>query len=259
MKNALLVLIVFLAGCTSGCHSSELNRDWSYTSDSYAQQAQTLMKSSVVIIARSVYLSNNDPNDSGKITAQGSGVIIAHKNNHTLVMTAAHVCEADKVVKKTVNGTEVEYSLLVQLFNIIDINLGEHSGKIVVLGTSDDKDVCMLDVEDKFGATAEISFASPPLGASVTFVGAPRQNFDYHMIYISDGRYCGKQKLTSKNFVFDTYTFPAGPGGSGGGIYYRGKLVGILARADSLTGHTTFGIQLQILNKFIHDALRSWK
>lgn len=257
MKKALFAFaFMFLASC-SGCLS--LGQQWSYGDDYAAGAAQALMRGTVVIASVGMYVDPTDPQEPGKIAVQGSGTIIAKKNNHTLVMTAAHVCNMPEVVEKTVDGKKIVYRRALQLFNVIDVDLNDHYAKVVVTGQSNENDICILDVEGNFGSVVLIADTHAPIGGFVTFVGAPRQNFDYHMFWVSDGRYCGRQRITEGKNWFDTYTFPSGPGGSGGGIFYHNRLVGVLSRAEMSSGHTSYGVELVIVKTFVKRALEAWK
>lgn len=132
----------------------------------------------------------------------GSGVLI----NHRMILTAKHVAV---------------YGEQTQLFVVIKgkrFNLHERNKSL-------NTDLAILESdEDMPGDVAEIATSDPGIGTPVTAVGFPLNNFF-------------QTELTTRGYIVgetDTYTFSDAvilPGNSGGGLYYRGELVGITVAA----------------------------
>lgn len=170
-------------------------------------------------------------NDYG-IRGSGSGVIVGKlplvdaAGCSLLVITAYHNTAITKP-----DGEIISFELELELIN---------GAPTEVLRESADDDLILLYVEDaqvedcKSLTAAEISTELPPLGGSVWVTGFPGR-----VPHLSRGIYGGLDTLrwrpnnTPPGDKLAAYNASTGPGGSGGGIWYKGALVGIvLQRAD---------------------------
>lgn len=221
--------------------------------DPDAAYVRGLMRQAVVVRAAAVFVG---PGGLPKtVGAQGSGVVVAHRHGHSLVLTARHVCENGDTAE--VDG--VDYSIPLWTFFIIDGDLARHPAVVVSEGAAPEDDSCLLDVEGTVGDVAELAETMPPVGAMVTHVSAPFQNYDYGMMYVSDGRFCGVQRLgEALDRPYSTYSIPSSHGGSGGGVWYRGQVIGIIVLVNERFSSVTQGVHLLHLRADLREALKKW-
>lgn len=257
MRALVFLFAFFLAGCFSGCVPQT-----SFLSDARGDVAAAdgqLAMRRTVIVKTAVFFVDPETEKPIHVSQMGTGVVAGHRNGHTLVMTAAHVCAANPKIVKMVKGKEVEVEMSVTINAVEDLDLKDHFSRIIYAGKPPENDVCFLDADGIFGEVTAFAALPPPAGAPVIYAGAPNAAYDLHSVWVVDGRYCGRQHFGDGEHILDTYSLPGHPGASGGGIYYRGELVGIMVMIGKTNTHISYSVELPNILEAFAEARRRWK
>ena len=166
--------------------------------------------------------------------SSGSGFVVNHINNQTLVITNSHVVDGAKnVLIKWSDGSEDIAS--------VRFDLG---------GRTNLTDLALLIVDGKKGKILPFKKDPPPVGSEVIAVGAPRGlDFSFTKGIISS--------LREKNKIIQTDA-AVNPGNSGGPLINKsGCVVGIntfiLTESEGLNFAISSDIALDFINKYSGD------
>ncbi len=271
MRLFSVLLCLLIAGC-QGCATLKYKKsDWDAGGDRDAAYAQRLMRSTVEIFMVGSALVPNLGGKEGepkllpfRFHPQGTGTVIAKKGKgekaESLVLTADHLCQVaqwETVKAPLSKDVTVEVPVLGMRIDVWDIDMNKHDAEIVY--QDPEHDLCVVKVAGDAGEVMPVATELPPVGAMVTNIGAPRDNFQYHMAIAADGRYCGLQLGGKDNkSLYEMFSNPSSPGGSGGGIYYHGKLVGVLVMIETYHGHISFGVPLPFVQAAIAEGKKAW-
>ena len=162
----------------------------------------------------------------------GSGSIVKRIENGSYILTAAHVCESERLAKIIKTG-----KLLETRFQAVDIYGKAYP--LFVLSANASADLCLLYAEGMLDHSALKFASSPPRhGEKVYNMAAPQGIFTINMFPLFSGYYAGHDRS------FDLYTIPATQGSSGSPILNSdGHLIGVVTmsftgfKAMSLSPH----------------------
>ncbi len=259
MKKAYLVLILMaLSACNTGCYTTIKNVYNDTRGDADAEYIQPLMRTAVKVedtlkvkfTPNDVFASVSEGQET-EVKQSGSGVVVAvsKRKGTSAILTAWHVCDTYEKGFK-VNNLFGTLEVVEGVQNVITIE----DKKIPVskyLYRNKDRDVCLLEVKYEFDGAAKIATSMPPRGAYVDIVGSPMGIWDEYLVSSQSGRYFGttdieiimgrddKEPTKLKNFAY--YGFAGVGGYSGSGIFYRGKLVGLLSAGSTRYEHAAYG------------------
>lgn len=267
MRLFSLLLCFLVAGC-QGCAFRNSSTRWDSRGDSDAAYAQKLMRQTAEIFVKGSTLvpdltAKKPELKTVHFGAQGSGTVIAKKGNgkqaESLLLTADHLCQVAK--KETIDvplsdEIKVTAPVLGMEVHVYSIEMERMEAEIIY--QDPENDLCVMKVAGDAGEVAAVATDMAPLGAVIQHAGAPQDNFAFHMAYISDGRYVGMQPVPKEKIVLDTFSCPSAPGGSGGGIYYRGKLIGTLTRVAPPYGDISYGPPLVYVQAAVKEGKRIW-
>ena len=143
--------------------------------------------------------------------SSGSGAIIKHSNNHSLILTAGHVC--------------VENSKI----SVIDTDGKKFETYIVRI--AEEYDICLLATKERLKRYAiPISMFSPSRGEAAYNLAAPHGIHDKHMVLMFHGHYSGKIKIGGQQHPLDVFTIPTAGGSSGSPIFNSNwEIVGLVS------------------------------
>lgn len=162
---------------------------------------------------------------SRESTVFGSGVVIGYKR----ILTAAHVCIADadkpgrQVLQYSVRGV-----------------VGQQIPAFPIW-TNADTDLCVLEIQSSLGIPVQLVSVAPSLGSLIYFVAGPNGLFGDGVGILDQGHFGGELRISgqSRYILGATSTH----GASGAGVFYRGRLlgivVGIMTSGGYLVGTTT--------------------
>jgi S1-C subfamily serine protease len=159
----------------------------------------------------------------------GSGSIVKRIKNGSYILTAAHVCENEKLAKIVKTGKLLETN-----FHAIDI--GGKSYPLFVLSTNASADLCLLFAEGMLDhPVIKLANRSPRPGEKVYNMAAPKGVFTINMFPLFSGYYAGHDKS------YDLYTIPATQGSSGSPVLNSdSRLIGVVTM--SFTGFQSMSL-----------------
>lgn len=166
-------------------------------------------------------------------TGSGSGVIIAHEQESTLVITAGHVC-------KMPPGES-------HLLSVVDSEGNIHQSKS--LKFDDTPDLCIIKTTGTWGTPVQLSSKEPAYGERMVSMAAPEGFFEPNMVLVFDGRYSGQASNGDRIF-----TIPCAPGSSGSAVLNQdGKIVSIIHSAAKNFQNIAIGSNIADIQKFINN------
>lgn len=153
----------------------------------------------------------------------GSGSIVKRIENGSYILTAAHVCESERLAKIAKTG-----KLLGTSFRAVDIDGKAYP--LFVLSANTSADLCLLFAEGLLDHPAlKLASRSPRAGERIYNMAAPQGIFTINMFPLFSGYYAGHDRS------YDLYTIPATQGSSGSPILNSdGDLIGVVTM--SFTG-----------------------
>ncbi len=165
----------------------------------------------------------------------GSGVIFAHSLEGSYIMTAAHVCDPERIPEwmhmhsmPEAENEELRKNII-KVFSINDYNYFSHNLEIVDFDRH--TDLCVGHVWGLFDRRVRLSKRRPKLGEKVINIAAPAGFFSSRVVPVLDGRFSGNTMIERKARRA-VYTIPAVGGSSGSPVLtVKGKLIGMISAA----------------------------
>jgi len=182
-----------------------------------------------------------------------SGAIIKNQFDGSYALTAAHVCDDNKV-KKFINSffdknhpdLKVQYNLD---FKAITIDGKEYVAKVVAQDI--ENDICVLWLEGCYNEAIPLAPSGPSPGDRVYNTAAPLGIFAVGMAPLQEGIFNGE----AKNKAF--YSVPAIGGSSGSPIMnHKGELIGMIHSTYRSFNHLSLSPTYKDLSGFINDETR---
>lgn len=270
LLSALALSMLALTACKSNSSESpDLTPYQDDRGDVATRQTQDMMDVAVKfeekIKVKEVIMSPLDPDaeaeqylDEGSLAEyviSGSGVIVSNNkaDNTSVILTAWHVCDRYPVGYK-VDGW---FSTLevVDDEQIIVTNNMKRVKILEVLYRDKDTDVCAVRAGRAFEHAAKLAPRMPPRGAPVTVVGAPLGEWGKYLVSTSDGKYFGTTSFDimlgidsrdpTRMNDFAYYGFAGVGGFSGSGVFYKGKLIGLMTAGSWDYEHASYGPSLE--------------
>lgn len=186
----------------------------------------------------------------------GSGTIVAHKENSTYILTAAHVCldsnspsgpgtsSAEAVMDFPTYEVTVEYTPQVIIH---DYTGNVHSSTVAVANVF--ADTCIVEAPEVWGLAVPIASSVPPIGTEVQNMAAPLGIWAPGMVLQFEGRYSGPDTLDGKKLSI--YTLPVAGGSSGSSVLYNGEIVSMIIMAHRGFNHMGIGVRLEDLHEIM--------
>jgi hypothetical protein len=260
-----------MSACSVSCaNGTVFPKHWDSTSDVEALYAEELLDHTVKIeadfdIDARFFPGTHNPFPDGGLKKGGwvgSGFVtdVQRKGSdvYSLVMTAEHVCHIPDQVQSPFGSFEVTGKKL----TVLTITGEKLFAK--VLYADHDVDVCVISIVGLAGTPVRIAHELPPVGAIIHHAGAPVGTYGRHLGIVNDGRYAGLEDVTlgeedgEKNVQrFAVITNNGNGGSSGGGVYYKGRLFGVLVRSTS-SGHPTWCVNLENVTIALMKGRIAW-
>jgi hypothetical protein len=185
----------------------------------------------------------------------GSGVVVENdeKNNQSLIMSVAHVTHGENMMLKADEGGLYIFVVTKKELKIEKLN-GETCEASPIIGDTE-QDLSVISSKCIAGAATPLADELPPVGANVMVSGAALGYHPKNIFIVTDGRYMGIDEKSGEEII----TLPAAPGHSGSGIFYRGKVVGLLSKRTVAYEHITICVSLENAKKMLDTAENIWK
>lgn len=238
---AFLLLAILISILTISCTSYHNNAV--FKRDSFLQLKKTLHVSACSDKEQKCMEVN-------KWGSTASGAVIKNRFDGSYVLTAAHVCDDNKMKKFINNFFKINYpELKIQYhldFKAIAMDGKEYVVKIVA--QDNENDICILWLKECYKEAIPISPAAPNPGDRVYNTAAPLGIFAPGMAPLQEGLYDGEKD----NKAF--YSVPAAGGSSGSPIMnYKGELIGMIHSTYRSFNHVSLSPTYKDLYEFIES------
>lgn len=204
-------------------------------------------RSSFVKIEAYIFLLNAGPT----VIGSGSGSIIHHGENKTIILTADHICKKNKV--KIMDG--ISFPVLLKA---IDINGKEY--ELSRGASSNTSDLCLTETKEKVNFPAlKLAERATNIGEASYNLAAPNGVFGAGMVLMLHGHYAGNMlipTLNKKKLKVSVYSIPARGGSSGSPILNEaGDLVGVIFAGDRKFENLSLSVTFSQLDAFLRVKL----
>ena len=189
----------------------------------------------------------------------GSGVIFAHSIEGSYIMTAAHICDPERIPDWMIVNSmpESEKRLLeksiIKVFYIHDFDYYTH--KLEIIDFERKTDLCVGHVWGLFDKPIKLSKRGPKRGEKVINMAAPAGWFSPRTVPILDGRFSGNTPMGRDNWRA-IYTVPAVGGSSGSPIMTsKGRLIGMISAAHRKFHHISLSPTHKDVVRFLINTI----
>lgn len=262
MRHILVFLLsLFVAGC-SGCG----HRAWSPyggTLDMRELAAQHSMRSSVKVTIEVKFINAEDaPSSIPHVDTKegwGSGFVVSwdRVSDHSLVFTAGHVCNVpDTIPVRYGSGDDDVYHAPVLGNSWRVSNLEGETFEAIPMSIDVERDVCILDVSGWAGIPAALDTDLPPLGGRLVTSGAPHGLYGKWFAPTQEGIFYGMFSVDGQPMMGTS--IPTVPGMSGSGVYYHGRVVGMLTKVRGDFEHSSYLVHVGVLIGALAEARKNW-
>lgn len=192
----------------------------------------------------------------------GSGFVAEVRDGSSLVVTASHVCDDWETKQFTIESLfgdiNVDLKTVSHSLEVVTIN-GEHM-KAKVLEDDKEHDACVISVDGVAGTPAEVAETTPGAGARLVHTGAPLGVWDVNAGAVVDGRSMGIVDIGGRWGEVMGMMLASEAGSSGGPVFYRGRVVGILVAGNGeMGGNMSFAVQAEYIKADIDKARVPWR
>jgi S1-C subfamily serine protease len=163
----------------------------------------------------------------------GSGVIVNHIDDKTLVLTAGHICKDNTVAMRVLDHYEKEY-------------------EIITFVRSNEDDLCILITDFIAWRAVKMSDSEPEIGDKVYNIAAPMGIHAPNMSLSFEGHYQGQLKLKEEKHALDLHSV-TGMGGSSGSPMFDSKwqIIGVISRGITGFQHVMMSVSYTRTKQFV--------
>jgi S1-C subfamily serine protease len=149
---------------------------------------------------------------TNEYVSTGSGIIVNHVDEKTLILTAGHICKDNTVAMKVLDHYEKEY-------------------QVITFIRSNEDDLCILVTNFISWPAIKVSKSQPQIGDKVYNIAAPMGIHGPNMSLSFEGHYQGQMRLKEEKHPLDIHSV-SGMGGSSGSPIFNNKweIIGIVSR-----------------------------
>lgn len=142
----------------------------------------------------------------------GSGVIVNHIDEKTLILTAGHICKDNTVAMRVLDHYEKEY-------------------EVITFIRSNEDDLCILVTDFISWPAIKVSNSQPEIGDKVYNIAAPMGIHAPNMSLSFEGHYQGQMRLKEEKHSLDIHSISGMGGSSGSPIFDKDwQIIGIVSR-----------------------------
>jgi hypothetical protein len=248
MIKTLASVLLLLFGCT--CAPVQIVHQvppFPPTEDADARYIQRLETQTVQLWHEHVYVGKD--RKLHEVAATGTGVVLSVNDGKTLILTAGHVAKTMEVVPDLDDPTGKKmYPTIFSVMHVYDLNNYQCMSR--VLEISDKPDLALVEANCVAGTPVELADGMPPIGGRIVDVSEVASYHPNMSFCVTDGRWLGVDEDGDL-----TVSAAAAGGASGSGIFYRGKLVGILVSVNAGFEHLAHGVPIGPAKEFIAKAV----
>jgi hypothetical protein len=194
------------------------------------------------------------PEEGRKKYFVGSGSVIGHGTDSSLVLTAAHVCQREYAPVELPGLPEPVDALI--LSKRVKVSSAWESGIVAEVLIMGDDDICVLKTKKRLRTQAVMLGQMPQVGEEIYYAGGPANIWwkggNVPVIY---GRVNGF--VNFEGFVHMMLTAPTFPGASGSPVFHRGRLVGVVVSYNRDFPSVGFAVMTPAVEEIVRKALKS--
>lgn len=184
----------------------------------------------------------------------GSGVVV--RNNYTkkesLILSVAHVTHP-QMVSLEIDESGMYFFKIDTIEMVVESLDGNKCSAFPMAGHRD-QDMSVIKSSCIAGVAAELADDVPPVGANVLISGAALGYHPKGIFIVTDGRYMGIDESGE-----EIITLPSAPGHSGSGIFYKGKVIGLLSKRTVHYEHISICVSLENAKALLSIAEGLWE
>ena len=192
-------------------------------------------------------------------SGSGSGVIFAHSIEGSYIMTAAHVCDPERIpawmllYSMPKDQQRLLAQSIVKVFHIHDFDYYTH--KMEIVNFERKTDLCVGHVWGLFDKPIKLSKRGPKRGERVINIAAPSGFFAPRTVPVLDGRFSGNTSF-NRDHQRAVYTVPAVGGSSGSPIMTsKGRLIGMISAAHVKFHHISISPTYKDIVRFLINTI----
>ena len=253
------MMLVVMSGCFKRCgifaeEGSDAREAMSSTVKIYTKiTGHRTNLASVLGVNASMPEGTKEKSESKSWT--GSGVVVRNNFNkkESLILSVAHVTHPQKV---TLEFDESGfYFFKIDTIEMIVERLDGEKCSAFPMAGNEKQDLSVIKSSCIAGEAAELADKLPPVGASVMISGAALGFHPKGIFVVTDGRYMGVEEESGEEII----TLPSAPGHSGSGIFYKGKVIGLLSKRTVHYEHISICVSLENAKTLLALAEGLWQ
>ena len=185
----------------------------------------------------------------------GSGFIVRNneEKQQSLIMSVAHVTNSeDMTLGADENGLYIFVVTKKELkVETLDGEMCDAHQVIANVG----QDLSAIVADCIAGNATDLADELPPVGADVMVSGAALGYHPKGIFIVTEGKYMGIDGESKEEII----TLPSAPGHSGSGIFYKGKVIGLLSKRTVAYEHITICVSLENAKNLLDTAEGLWE
>jgi S1-C subfamily serine protease len=208
--------------------------------------------------------------ESEGVESSGSSVLISSTRNHSYILTAGHVCDPQPASNMDLFlNVEQQKEVLLRIANMVSIRtmerniryeatnvFGRQANNLEIVQSdniTNVNDLCLMRSDFINGVPAvRIAERVPGIGEEIINIAAPYDIFDFNMVPILTGIWCGSNP-SYQAFICD---LPASPGSSGSPVFNQeGELVSIIHSTHVQFHASSFGANLAQIRNIVEEHI----
>lgn len=251
---ATMVLALFSSACIKRCDALDRLEE-GY--DARSAMRSTVKIHTVLVGKRKNIVSVTDRQPDGteiKMGWSGSGVVVRNDNkkNQSLILSVHHVTHSEPIMLRIdedgiylvqVEKVQLRVETLDGTMCDADTMAGNYKQDLSVI-----RSMCVA------GEAKELADELPPVGASVMISGAALGVHPKGIFIVTDGRFMGIDEESGEEVI----TLPSAPGHSGSGVFYKGKVIGLLSKRTVAYEHISLCVNLENARVLLELAEKIW-
>jgi len=184
----------------------------------------------------------------------GSGVVVRNNfdKKESLILSVAHVTHPQKTTLE-IDESGFYFFQIDKIEMMVERLDGEKCAAFPMAG-NEKQDLSVIKSTCIAGEARELADELPPVGASVMISGAALGYHPKNIFIVTDGRFMGLDENNE-----EIITLPSAPGHSGSGIFYKGKVIGLLSKRTIHYEHISICVSLENAKTLLQLAEGLWQ
>jgi len=247
-KTIAMFVVLFLLSCASSPDSYKCC-DEKKVPPTVTEQKENFnfskkeMANSMVLIKGAIY-----DGETRSFGYTGSGVVVAHDDISTLVLTAAHVCKVPGYIMDSIKEKSEAPDMVKQKLSVVDRTEMEHAAMAYVAAVN--FDACLIQIPKIYVKETSFSVVAPTIGDAIFNISAPYGHYSKNLAPMFKGYYSGS--AAREKGMVDIYSISVDVGSSGSPLLNSsGDIVGIVSAIRRNFHHLTISPTWEQIKQFM--------